>query len=1354
MKKVLISGIFILTAFCLQGQIVNSGFESGTITPQGINYLLDGWMFAFNDKGGAAVPSFDTINTYTGARSFKAVVTYQGVNTNPWNIRLDMTDDDFLSFTKDDYVEFSFYAKANTNNRNLSVKFRDSDNGNWIQQLKSLSTEFEQYTIGQFITESRDDYKLSFFLAADTGTFWIDEVSVTVESNTIDEVPMVYHVAPDGDDTNPGTLEAPFESLEKASFVINGNDSLYLHEGIYRGVLNLNFKNGDENNPVTIRSWPGDQVIIDGTMDVIDGWELHEGNIYKVQLDQDIWGLYYNDSMMMAARWPNASIYDYNFFNQKETYRDISAQSFIGGVYDTRPTNNETSEYYDFPTDGRYGYIRPGFNTATLAGSGVSMEGAIAIMNLGSWMTWASAITKHDTGSSYFEYDTMFTASGSTRNAALKWTRPQIDYITPTTTVEVNRVQEWIEKNHCHYYIEGLQCLDAPGEWWYTPEDKTLFFYPPDGQDPNGKTVKLKVRDYSIKGKFSEYVTIKDIDFYATGFYFESCLNMTIKNCNFLFPGHSRRVLGDHDRPAICTFNNKNEQANTSHKIINCRFEYFDGDGVEFIDGKYNIIDNVLLHDFNFSCIGSGMAMRTSKYDTIRRVTFYNAGGSEGIQVKDGGVAEFNHMHHYGSLQHDGAGLQTFFKEAPVTYRYNWSHSTLKGGMRFDDGGGLPQPPSYSGQMSHNVSWTSRGFQIKGDSNLVNNNLLFNTRNGLELMVSEKMNGINTNSIAINNMADWILNTGYNRGDAPGYLGSNIRVGADSLKKWLRDPDNRDFRPMYDDFTRDRGEDFYVCSKGDSPTGFCFNYNRPLLANGQSPDIGPYETGTENYWIPGYRYPHASTPVPLDGGTSHAEFVDLMWLKGYQAESSDVYFGTSAAEVESATRSSEEYKGSQVHNIFYPGALVAGQSYYWRIDAVKAGETVKGEVWSFSAGRDANPPAHTIEFKVFGQSPDDTIPLQGTVISLNSRSIISDENGEGKLKMIKPDNYSYSLFRKGYKAEERVLVIQSDSVIMDTLDFTTFDVSVEIKDEDTGKPVTGCEIGFNGEMLVSDEEGKVHLSEIEYGWYGISATAGDYLPAVFGDTEIFSDTNLVFTLVRDYREVSVTVVNRVSGDPLNRAEIRYDDQFDVTNSSGVASLDKVLKGYWLYSIEHDDYFTLTDSVLVLNDTALVISMTNRRANIQFEINDSAGPLSGIPVVLSGFQGISDDDGIILFFNQPARQKYGYEIDKEGYLFVSDSLYLEIDTTVTILLELETGISNPWGPDVKIFPNPASDDLLINLPFDEAEMRLVNQEGKLIYLNNIYRGINNINVFSLKDGIYYLSIHGSGTWLSYKIVIQH
>ena len=39
--------------------------------------------------------------------------------------------------------------------------------------------------------------------------------------------------------------------------------------------------------------------------------------------------------------------------------------------------------------------------------------------------------------------------------------------------------------------------------------------------------------------------------------------------------------------------------------------------------------------------------------------------------------------------------------------------------------------------------------------------------------------------------------------------------------------------------------------------------NRPYV--GEAPDIGAYEYGDTVYWIPGYRYPHPSVPIPGDG---------------------------------------------------------------------------------------------------------------------------------------------------------------------------------------------------------------------------------------------------------------------------------------------------------------------------------------------------------------------------------------------------------------------------------------------------------------------------------------------------------
>ena len=100
----------------------------------------------------------------------------------------------------------------------------------------------------------------------------------------------------------------------------------------------------------------------------------------------------------------------------------------------------------------------------------------------------------------------------------------------------------------------------------------------------------------------------------------------------------------------------------------------------------------------------------------------------------------------------------------------------------------------------------------------------------------------------------------------------------------------------------------------------------------------------------GFKFPKASTPVPPDGTTTAKSDCDLMWLGGYKADTHDLYFGTSAEEVASAAKDDlafrKTFRGSA--NIFDPGELKRGRTYFWRIDAIRDGKTIKGETWKFT----------------------------------------------------------------------------------------------------------------------------------------------------------------------------------------------------------------------------------------------------------------------------------------------------------------------------------------------------------------------------------------------------------------------
>ena len=87
-----------------------------------------------------------------------------------------------------------------------------------------------------------------------------------------------YYVAPDGDDGNPGTLEAPFATITKAhdNEALQPGDVIYLRGGTYTPVQQTVFsKAGNENNYFVLSSYPGE-------IPVIDGKNIPEGDINSI----------------------------------------------------------------------------------------------------------------------------------------------------------------------------------------------------------------------------------------------------------------------------------------------------------------------------------------------------------------------------------------------------------------------------------------------------------------------------------------------------------------------------------------------------------------------------------------------------------------------------------------------------------------------------------------------------------------------------------------------------------------------------------------------------------------------------------------------------------------------------------------------------------------------------------------------------------------------------------------------------------------------------------------------------------------------------------------------------------------
>ncbi len=117
----------------------------------------------------------------------------------------------------------------------------------------------------------------------------------------------------------------------------------------------------------------------------------------------------------------------------------------------------------------------------------------------------------------------------------------------------------------------------------------------------------------------------------------------------------------------------------------------------------------------------------------------------------------------------------------------------------------------------------------------------------------------------------------------------------------------------------------------------------------------------------------AKNPQPARYAMHQDTWVTLTWEPGDSAISHDVYLGEDFDDVEVATRDSDLFRGNQTSASYiaglpgyaYPGGLVPGKTYYWRIDEVTEAEPHspwRGDVWSFWI-HTFGPNIHDIEMK-------------------------------------------------------------------------------------------------------------------------------------------------------------------------------------------------------------------------------------------------------------------------------------------------------------------------------------------------------------------------------------------------------
>jgi hypothetical protein len=696
------------------------------------------------------------------------------------------------------------------------------------------------------------------------------------------------YVATNGNDFASGTIGSPYATITKAASAIGNGDTVWIRGGNYHEEVDLTGVSGTSSNPKTIKNYNYEVVTLDGTMPIDTTWTQHSGNIYKTTLSEDIWQLFVDDAHMTLARYPNAICFsDEMWAREGVRLEQLNADATNGHMVDN--------------PNGPAG--------VSLADAGVSFNNCISILNLGEWETFAKVVSAHPAGADNFDYAPV--ASGSFDNALAS-----------------------------PYFFEGgigaaeLVMLDMAQEWAYDESTKMLYLWADDGLNPNGRTIRGKNQSHAIIGDDdTKHITIDGINFFGTTFSLLNSDYCTVKNCTFDYPSFSKRALGSTSEPVTGGFHFDaiGGARLYGNELSNCEFYRCDGTAVVFKRAEGLLIHNNYFYQINYSCTEESGAAVIETYNcrdtVITRNTLDMGGPMTGINHKTfddgyGAIIADNFLTRQCLQQDDGAAIQLYRgAQWDGNFYRNWMIDNMERDFRFDG-----NPGETNGHVYLNVAMSDNldnAFRLKGDFHEFYNNTAIYANSPFNIAIKK---GGNTNSITRNNAVDRLS-------DLPLIGASSNNYDAyDQPKKLhdlLRDPENWDFRPRADAIELiDQGVDVTTSMGNNITAGY----------NDAAPDIGAYEYGDTDYWIPGRITPQASMPIPPSGNQNVKLDADLMWLGGTDATAYNVYFGT--------TQGSPASQGSQTSNIFNPSTLASNTVYYWRIDTVMPTGTVTGVEWS------------------------------------------------------------------------------------------------------------------------------------------------------------------------------------------------------------------------------------------------------------------------------------------------------------------------------------------------------------------------------------------------------------------------
>src|SRR4051812_39580270 len=415
-----------------------------------------------------------------------------------------------------------------------------------------------------------------------------------------------YFVSTSGDDGNPGTLGAPFRTIQQAADVADAGDTVFIRGGTYRETIRP-AHSGSASSPITFKPYDNEGVTVSGA-DVVGGWSDYSDNIYRARQGWDLGPgdnqVFVDGRMMTEARWPNTTL---DVSHPRLATADALSAT-VNGARSKADLRDAALTQPDGYWDGATIHVAPGE----------------------AWVTQTGTVTDYSKGRLLYTYQQM------------------------------NERYEVPEKGD-HYYLTGkFQALDSAGEWFRDP-DGSLYLWPPDGDSPTRHTVEAKRRDLAFDLRGRSGVRVDSLSVFAATIATDADSDsITLTGLDARYVSHYSVMPTGWTRPDTTGIYLLGTRSVLRDSVIS----FSAGHGVA-VGGSGNRVENVVVHDVGYAGANDAGINVRGPGQVVTRTTVYNAGRC-GIKIGYATDLTLTHnlIHDVMLQTTDGGGIYTYGTDA------------------------------------------------------------------------------------------------------------------------------------------------------------------------------------------------------------------------------------------------------------------------------------------------------------------------------------------------------------------------------------------------------------------------------------------------------------------------------------------------------------------------------------------------------------------------------------------------------------------------------------------------------------------------------------------------------------------